>query len=96
MKRSETKLLRHTLVHAVTRYDAKQSRKRGWNPYALPQYLERVEAIVEDVEAGADPAAAIQAGFLGTLATACLKAAKLKPVDSKPSSAWSYVPESQR
>lgn len=61
------------LIHAVTEYDRKQSRKPGYNRYALPQYLERVDLICKDINAGADASHAIKAGFSGRLADACLK-----------------------
>ena len=40
-------LLHFKLVHAVTEYDRKQSTKRGYNPYALGQYLQRIQEFDE-------------------------------------------------
>lgn len=66
--------IRSKLAHAVTEYDRKQSTKRGYNIYALSHYLGRVAEIEADINAGADPAAAIKAAFSGRLLDACLKA----------------------
>ena len=67
------------LTHAVTAFDRKQEeratkRKGGYhNPYALAQYLMRVDDVLADIENGAEPAAAIIAGFsAGPLRNACL------------------------
>ncbi len=69
------------LSHAVTAFDRKQEeraakRKGGYhNPYALGQYLMRVDDVMADIENGATPQAAIIAGFgAGPLRNACLKA----------------------
>jgi hypothetical protein len=88
--------LRHQLLSAVTRYDERQSKRRQYNQWALPQYIARIEDILRDIENGADPAAAIQAGFSGSLATACLKACDLTPTTLKPTGAWAYAPTSER
>ena len=69
--------IRETLIHAVTRFDAKESTKRGYNRNALGIYFNRVDDICADIENGADPRAAIVAGFSGRLADACLKACNL-------------------
>lgn len=73
--------IRRKLNHAVTEFDRKQADKAATNPrayyntYALPQYLGRVADVIADIEAGADPVAAILAGFTpGPLRNACLKA----------------------
>jgi hypothetical protein len=64
----------HKMTHALTQYDARASKRKGYNIFALPQYLSRVDAVVQDIEAGADPAKAIAAGFSGRLQDLCLKA----------------------
>jgi hypothetical protein len=61
------------LTSAVTQYDAKQSKKKDYNIYALGIYLERCEAVVADVAAGADLRKAIVAGFTGRLVDFILK-----------------------
>ena len=72
--------IRQTLNHAVTEFDRKQEARAAKNPrayynaYALPQYLGRVADVCDDIDAGADPVAAIMRGFTpGPLRTACLK-----------------------
>jgi len=71
----------HSLLAAtVVRYDrlaaerAARSKRGYHNRYALGQYLARVDDIAEDVRNGAEPRAAIVAGFSGRLADACLRA----------------------
>lgn len=88
-------LLHLRLVNAVTTYDRKQTGKRGFNPYALPQYLERAEEICADVAAGASVKAAICAGFTGPLRTACLRAVGESP-DRSENRSLLYSPASAR
>jgi hypothetical protein len=72
--------IKRKLDHAVTAFDRKQEEraaKRGsyHNPYALGQYLMRVDDVMSDIANGATPQAAIIAGFgAGPLRNACLKA----------------------
>lgn len=66
--------VRTALVHAVTQYDIRQSRGKRYNHYALGQYLGRVDDICSDIDAGANPRAAIVAGMTGPLLACCLKA----------------------
>lgn len=91
--------LRAAMLHAVTAYDRRQVGKRGHNPYALPQYFERIEEICADIDAGADPRAAIVAGFSGRLANAILKTCGLSRYtvdDATNGSGWAYEPVSQK
>ena len=69
-----TEQIRARLVHGATEYDRKQSAKRGWNPYALGIYLQRIDDIMVDIERGADPRSAIVAGFTDRLLDVMLKA----------------------
>lgn len=62
------------LIHALTQYDVKQSKKRGYNPYALGIYFQRIDEVCADVERGADIRKAINAGFSGRLADCALRA----------------------
>lgn len=83
----------HKLTHALTEYDKKQSGKKSYNIHALPIYLERVEAVTKDIAAGADPRAAVIAGFSGSLQRICLKACGFAPADGQASGAgWCYEP----
>ena len=61
------------MVHAVTEWDRKQITKRGYNPYALGIYLQRVDEVSKDIEKGTDPRKAIAAGFSDRLVDFILK-----------------------
>lgn len=69
---------RNALLHAVTQYDIKQSRKKYYNVYALAQYLMAVDrardAMADD---GLDLRAALVSCFNGRLLDVCLKAVGL-------------------
>ena len=45
--------LESRLTHVVTQYDIKQSTRKGYNPYALGQYLAMVDRICAAVADGA-------------------------------------------
>ena len=66
-----------TLIHAVTGFDRRASTRKGHNPHALGIYFQRVDEICADIDNGADPRAAILAGFSGKVADACLKVLNL-------------------
>jgi hypothetical protein len=88
-----TNEIKARLVHAVTAYDRKQSTKRGYNPYALGQYLERVEMIMGDIANGAEPRKAILAGFNDRLLDHCLKAVgETGFTANEVSGQWAYTP----
>ena len=75
---------RQSLVSAAIKYDARQAKGKRWNPYALPQYLARIEEIEKDVTNGASLRDAICAGFTGNLLNTFLRAVKLeKPSDDE-------------
>lgn len=71
--------VRNALVHALTQYDVRQSRGKRYNPYALAQYLQRIDDICTDIEGGADPRAAVTAAFSGALLACALKAIDAAP-----------------
>lgn len=66
---------RNKLLHAVTQYDMKQSRKKYYNHYALAQYLMAVDrardAMADD---GLTLRQALVTSFNGRLLDVCLKA----------------------
>ena len=74
--------MRFKLVRAVTAYDRAQANKRGYNRYALGQYLARVDDIETDLRAGAPLRSAVVAALCGRLLNVCLKAVG-EPVASK-------------
>lgn len=59
------------LIHAVTAYDRKQEGRRGYNRYALAQYLDRVE---DASKHGGTLRQALVANFNDRLLDVCLKA----------------------
>jgi hypothetical protein len=84
--------IRDTLVHAVTQYDLKESKKPTYNSYALAHYIARIDDIMRDIEAGADTREAIVAGFTGRLLNTCLRSLKLpKPSQDEMQGMWSLV-----
>lgn len=83
------------LVHAATEYDRKQSKKRGYNIYALAHYMGRIQDIEKDIAAGRPLRQALLAGFTGRLLDALLKAAG-EPRSTKEeiqNGPWAYKPE---
>lgn len=66
--------IHHTLVHAVTEYDRKESTKRYYNIHALAIYIGRVNDVEADIESGVPLRAALLRGFNGRLLDAVLKA----------------------
>jgi hypothetical protein len=67
--------LNDALTHAATAYDRKQSKKRGYNHYALAHYFNAVELICTDINSGADPVEAIKRHTLDRVQDVYLKAA---------------------
>lgn len=62
---------------AVTEYDRRQSKRKGYNPYALGQYLSAVNDIGALLAIDAEPRKAILSRMKGRLADHCLKALSL-------------------
>lgn len=64
---------RSALAHAVTEHDRAEQAKAArpkygyYNPYALAQYLGRVNDVEADINAGLPPRDALLAGFNGRL-----------------------------
>jgi hypothetical protein len=88
----------HQLRHAIIQYDTRQKSSRtGYNLYALPQYMKRLEEVFADIEHGADPRAAIVAGFTGRLCDRMLKAVGL-PITTREEQrgGFCYSPVSSR
>jgi hypothetical protein len=68
-----TEQIKWKLIHAVSKYDEKQSKKKSYNRNALGIYIQRIEEIMLDLNKGADLRAAVVAGFTGRLADTCLR-----------------------
>jgi hypothetical protein len=86
--------LHHTLVHAATAYDRRQSKSKRYNPYALAQYLARIDEVEQDVAAGAEPRAALCAAFTGSLLSTMLRAIEAPAATPAElmGAGWSYQP----
>lgn len=65
--------MKDKLISLLTQWDARESKKKSHNPYALALYFQQADRVVLDVELGADPRAAIVAGFTGRLADFILR-----------------------
>lgn len=66
------------LVHSLTRYDRQQEQRRGHNPYALGQYLARVDLVISELANGADLRSTLVRSFSGHLLDVVLKACDLE------------------
>jgi hypothetical protein len=51
--------LKDKLISAATRFDERNSRRRGWNPYALAQYFSAIDSICNAVDNGKSVESAI-------------------------------------
>jgi hypothetical protein len=72
---TDTAALKAKLETACLRYDQREERKRGYNRYALAQYLFRVDDVCSAVAAGASVSAALRRNFNDRLLTWLEKAA---------------------
>ena len=66
-----------TLVHAVTEYDRKQSTRKGYNMWALPQYLRAIDNVEREIADGMELRPAITHNFCGRLLDVVLKSVGL-------------------
>jgi hypothetical protein len=62
------------LTHAVTQYDIRQSKRKGYNVNALGIYLGSCQAVQEDLAAGKPVRQSLVSHFCGRLLDVCLKA----------------------
>jgi hypothetical protein len=67
--------LHHKILTAVTKYDIQQSKKPGYNIYALGHYCKAVSNTMEHIEAGYPVRLSILNCFCGRLLDRVLKAA---------------------
>ncbi len=89
--------IKQTLVSAVLAYDNKQSKRSGFNRFALPQYLARIDEVCDDIQQGANIREAITAAFTGRLLDVCLKAvglSKSTDQEARGTGTWFYTPAS--
>jgi hypothetical protein len=52
--------IKDKLISAATQFDARNSKRRGWNPYALPQYFAAIDSVCADIEGGLNVETAIR------------------------------------
>lgn len=97
------KNIRDNLTGAVIAFDQKQKAKAAKNSrayhnvYALPQYLARVDDVMDDVKKGASVSAAVNAGFTpGPLRNACRKALGLPKDDVEAAGSYKGMPVYQK
>jgi hypothetical protein len=62
------------LLHAVTEWDRRASKRKGYNPYALGLMFEAVDRTSTAIEGGTTVRAALMANFNDRLLDHCLKA----------------------
>lgn len=74
--------LHDALTRALLHYDIKQENKRGYNHYALGQYLQAADDVEADVARGANLRATLLDTFSGGLLRYVLKALELAPLTS--------------
>lgn len=67
------------LISAVIQFDMRHEGKRGYNRHALGIYFLRVDDIDADIARGADPRAAIVAGFTGSVLAFVLRKLLMDP-----------------
>lgn len=76
------------LISAVIKYDEKQSKKKYYNKFALPQYVARIQEISAELEKGADLRKSLVSGFNGRLLDVCLKAVGLPTSTKEEQRGW--------
>lgn len=62
------------LVATAMQFDLKASKRRGYNPWAIAQYLERIDLVCAEITLGTKVRDALLNGFNDRLLTAMLKA----------------------
>lgn len=65
--------MRNKLINAATEYDRKQSTKRGYNHYALPQYFAAVDDAVSQIDKGKPVRGELLRCFTGRLLDTLLR-----------------------
>lgn len=59
--------IRPRLLHIVTEYDRRQSKRKGYNPYALAHYCRAIGNVMEAIGNGEPIEQALKHGFCGSL-----------------------------
>jgi hypothetical protein len=66
--------IKDKLLHAVTEWDRRASKRKGYNPFALGLMFEAVDRTSAAIEGGATVRVALVANFNDRLLDHCLKA----------------------
>lgn len=90
--------IKDKLIHALTEYDRKQSKRRAYNPHALGIYFNRLDEVCADIDRGASVRQALLNGFNDRLLDVCLKAVgePLYTRDQMHAQSIYYVPASDK
>jgi hypothetical protein len=75
--------LEETLIHAVTAYDRRRANRKGYNHYALAQYMSAVDRAIDVHERGQPLRSALHRFFNDRLLDALLNAVGEPPHDPK-------------
>ena len=67
--------IRANLIHAATRYDRAQEKKKHYNQYALAQYFGRIEDVMQEIAGGKTVAQALEDNFCDRLPDALKRGA---------------------
>lgn len=59
--------MRVKLLNIVVEYDRRQSKRKGYNPYALGHYCGAVGNVIDAIDNGKPIEEALKAGFCGSL-----------------------------
>jgi len=62
------------LIHALTQYDIKQSKKASYNRYALAHYFFAIDVVLNEVKGGINIIASIEENFNQPLRSILIKA----------------------
>lgn len=74
MTKEQISTVHDTLVHVLTQYDIKQSKKPGYNRYALPQYFAALKEVDRLLRKGDTVTMALTTYFNEPLRSRLLKA----------------------
>jgi hypothetical protein len=69
-----TNQTRAKLLHTLVAYDKRQAKKPSYNRYALSHYMNGLDYVMQCIDAGHTPRAALTDTFTGRLLDLCLKA----------------------
>ena len=71
--------INEALLSALTAYDIRQSTRKGYNMYALPQYMNALDNAIVAIQSGKTLRQALVSSFCGRLLDVMLKAVQEAP-----------------